>query len=220
MGEAPLRFCLTEAMTNFQPLIAACRVGRGGASVIIGGLLAACAPALDWRDVKVPEADGLQAQFPCKPDHHARRVAWPGTDGVTMHLLSCQAEEATWALSYLTLPDATLVGPALLALATQMQTNLVAAAKLAGAAQPVSQQDVGAVAVPHMTAMPQARAWQFVAQRADGLGRPLTVRIKAWHFSHGLTVFQSSVSQPFESPKAQTSEDMADAFFRGFHFPA
>ena len=34
---------------------------------------AACTPTLDWREVR-PEASGLVALFPCKPDRHARRA--------------------------------------------------------------------------------------------------------------------------------------------------
>ena len=35
--------------------------------------LAACSPALDWRQVR-PDDTGVEAMFPCKPLSHARTV--------------------------------------------------------------------------------------------------------------------------------------------------
>jgi hypothetical protein len=183
-------------------------------------LASGCSPSLNWREVRPQAADGLVALFPCKPDAHARELAWPGMrTGVTMHMLSCQTEEGTWALSYLTLPDAALVPEALQELSLMMRRNLGAASQMAGQGAAVTERDLGAIEVPRMTPMPQAHAWQFLAQRPDGLGRPLEMDIRSWHFSHALTVFQASVWRPAVVVKGQTSEDVADAFFRGLHFP-
>ncbi|WP_052162607.1 hypothetical protein [Aquabacterium sp. NJ1] len=183
-------------------------------------LTSACSPALNWREVHPAQADGLTAQFPCKPDVHERVVPWPGLPaGATMHMLSCQTEAGTWALSYLTLPDVTLLAPALHEFTMSMRRNLGSAAQLAGGGRPVSEQDLGPIVVPGMTATPQARAWHFQSQRPDGLGRPMDMDIRTWHFSHGMTVFQASVWRPLDVAKAQTSEDVAQAFFNGLQFP-
>lgn len=187
-------------------------------------LASACSPALNWREVRPEAADGLVAQFPCKPDRHARELAWPGmTTPVTMRMLSCQTEEGTWAISYVTLPDAGMVPSALLAWRAMMRRNLGAASQMAdqGASQGrgVLESDLGPIQVPHMTPMPQARGWRFQAQRPDGLGRPLDMDIRTWHFSHGMTVFQASVWRPAVVVKAQTSEDVAEPFFRSLQFP-
>ncbi|HJV94503.1 MAG TPA: hypothetical protein VJ608_00645, partial [Albitalea sp.] len=58
--------------------------------------LAACSPALDWRDVQ-PEGSGAAALFPCKPDRFARSVMLAGAK-VQMVLASCAASGTTFAL--------------------------------------------------------------------------------------------------------------------------
>lgn len=182
--------------------------------------LGACAPNLNWRDVSPEHADGLAALFPCQPEVHDRQVAWSGiAGGVSMRLMSCQADGRTWSLSYMTLPDADRIGPALLQWPELTRTNLVAAARLAASADPVVGHDLGPVSVPHMTPMTQAHAWHFQGQRPDGLGRPMAMDVQAWHFSHGMTVFEASVAGAADQAKGQSSEDVAQAFFHGFHFP-
>lgn len=183
-------------------------------------LMNACAPSLNWRDVSPEQADGLKGLFPCKPEVHERQVAWPGIkDGVAMRLLSCEAEDRTWSLSYMTLPDATLIGPALQQWADLTRAKLITVAKMTGSVDPVVSHDLGPVAVPHMTPMTQAHAWRFQGLRPDGLGRPMAMNVQAWHFSHGMRVFEASVAGPADQVKGQSSEDVAQAFFRGFHFP-
>lgn len=194
----------------------------------------ACAPNLNWREVRPAQADGLVAMFPCKPDTHERQVPWPGMpQGVLMRMLSCQTDEGTWALSYVTVPEVGLLVPSLHEMTMMMRRNLGAASQLAAqapspSAMPgsapantpgLSEQDLGPIQVPHMTPMPQAHAWRFTAQRPDGLGRPLDLDIRTWHFSHGMTVFQASVWQPASVVKRQSSEDVAQSFFGGLHFP-
>jgi hypothetical protein len=179
--------------------------------------LAACAPSLNWRTVAPEGADGLQAQFPCKPDVQERQVPWPGVPaGVRMRLLSCQAAERTWALSTITLSDVSLVGPGLQQWPEMLRANL---AQAAGGADAVKARDLGAVQVRGMTPSSGARAWQIEAMRPDGLGRPLNMAVQAWHFSHGLTLFQATVSGPASQAAEQSSEDVANQFFQGFHFP-
>ena len=193
---------------------------HAAAALALSVLASGCSPSLNWREVRPEAAEGLAALFPCKPDRHEREIAWPGmTTPATMRMLSCQTDEGTWALSYLTLSDVTLVPPALDELTAMMRRNLGAAAQMAGAAPVAVEKDLGAIDVPRMTPMPQAHGWQFQAQRPDGLGRPLNMDIRTWHFSHGITVFQASVWRPVEVIKGQTSEDVAEAFFRGFKFP-
>lgn len=183
-------------------------------------LTTGCSPDLNWREVHPASADGLKALFPCKPDVHERLVPWPGVpSGVTMKMLSCQTEAGTWALSYVNLPDVALLVPSMHELTMSMRRNLGAAAALAGNGPAVSEQDMGPVSVPGMTPMAQARAWRFQAQRPDGLGRPLEMEVRSWHFSHGMTIFQASVWRPIDAVKSQSGEDVAEAFFRGLQFP-
>lgn len=191
-------------------------------------LLSACSPALNWREVRPAQADALTGLFPCQPQAVERVVSWPGVaSGVSMHLLSCQTGDVTWALSYMAMPDVALVGPALPQLTAQLRSNLQAASQMTvntpGAARQADQaamgQDQGPITVSGMTPAAGAHAWRFLSQRPDGLGAPLNMDIRAWHFSHGLRVFQASVWRPAEAAKSQTSEDVANAFLSSFHFP-
>lgn len=183
-------------------------------------LLSGCAPELNWREVKPAGADGLQAWFPCKPEHQTRAVRWPGLDHeVPMQVWSCQAQGATWAISYAPVPQVTEVGPALRGLAATLRSNLQAAAGQGAEPTPVDSRDLGPVQVPRMTPHPDARAWQHTLARPDGLGRPLPMDVRAWHFSHGLTVFQATVWRPLDAAGGQSGEDVANPFFRGFQFP-
>lgn len=180
----------------------------------------ACSPELDWRDVRPAQADGLVATFPCKPDAHQRDVRLPGLSRpVTLHMLSCQRADATWALSYATLADAREVTPALEGLLASLRQNLTAASGMAVAPKPLAGQDRGPSVVPRMTPHPAARQWSFQAQRPDGLGRPLDLDVQAWHFSHGLTVFQATAWRPAQAASAAGAEEALTPFARGFQFP-
>jgi len=179
--------------------------------------LAACAPELDWREVRPAEAGGLVALFPCKPDASQRRVSLPGVaTPLDLHVLSCQKADATWALSFTTVPD---VAPALSGLLAALRANLEAATSQSTTAQAPSGRDIGPAAVPHMTPQAAARVWVFRAQRPDGLGRPMDMAVQAWHFSHGLSVFQATVWRSGGEGTVQTGDDQAASFGAGFHFP-
>lgn len=73
--------------------------------------LAACTPALDWREF-VPEGGELSVAFPCRPDRHARSVELAGAQ-VEMTMLVCSAGDATYALSYVDVSDPARVTSAL-----------------------------------------------------------------------------------------------------------
>lgn len=198
--------------------------------------LSACAPALNWREVRPADAEGLLATFPCKPQAAHRQIPLPGLpDRVTVHLLSCEAEGSRWALSHLSVSDASLVPVALRALAAATRGNLETTSReaarqtqaaLADAVrEPVAQPAVRAselapAAVPRMTPQPDSRTWRFEAWRpgeASGPSVPLTVT--ASHFSHGLTVFQASVWQSGEAASAHSGREAVTTFLQGFHFP-
>ena len=85
-------------------------------------LLAACAPALDWREVR-PDDSGVTVLFPCKPDSHAR-TRQPGQQQVRLVLYACTAGGSTWALAFADMGDPSQVGPALPELACRRGKNL------------------------------------------------------------------------------------------------
>lgn len=187
------------------------------------GVLSACSPAQDWREVRPPEAPGLRAMFPCKPDHVTRIVTLPSMPQPrAMQMWSCQTGDVTWALSQVQVQDVTQVGPTLAALAQVMQDNLRAASQMAGSQAPVGVTSLGPVQVRGMTPQPQALGWRFQARRVDGWGRPLEMGVTAWHFAHGLQIFQASVTRPAgpigtEPPGA--AQDAESSFWGGFQFP-
>lgn len=189
--------------------------------------LAACAPALNWRDVRPEQAEGLRATFPCKPDVAERQLRLPGlAEPVTVRLLSCQTDGRTWALSHLTVADADQVAVALRALAAATRGNLEAAS--AGGRAAVQATELPPVTVPGMTPQPDSRAWRFDTRPAGpkagspgeaGASSAPPTTVTAWHFSHGLTVFQASVWQREAGTTAHSGPQAIVTFAQGFHFP-
>ena len=90
--------------------------------MLLGLALAACTPALDWRESR-PTGSGMVVLFPCKPDSHARQVQL-GPDAVRLELHACTAAGATWALAFADMGDPARVGPALVELRTSAAKNL------------------------------------------------------------------------------------------------
>ena len=70
---------------------------------ILALLLAGCSPALDWRSVEV---EGLRTVLPCKPDRAARDVVL-GQLPVRMSMAGCEAQDALFAISQVTVPVGT-----------------------------------------------------------------------------------------------------------------
>lgn len=98
-------------------------------------LLAACQPALNWREVR-PAGSGAVALFPCKPEVEQR-------DG--MGLAHCEAAGRRFALSWADTPDASRAGAALKAMAQALATKL-------GQPLPPAQ----GLQVPGMTPLPES----------------------------------------------------------------
>lgn len=162
--------------------------------------LVACAPALNWREVR-PESTGLVAMFPCKPSRQTREVPLAGVR-VSMQLLACEAGGATWSLSHAELADPGRVGTALVALNDALAANLGSPA----ASPPAP------LVVPGMTPQPRAQRVHLGGQRADGVA----VRVDAAVFARGTHVFQAVVMQP-AGERALDSEAPQN-FFGGLRF--
>ncbi|RZI80505.1 MAG: hypothetical protein EOP38_22280 [Rubrivivax sp.] len=195
------------------------------AAVLAGSLagLAACSPALNWRTVQLDGSAGLQASFPCKPLHDERGVQVPGLPGppVLMHMAACQAAQATWAVSYFDVQDVTQVSPALAANGQSLRNNLQAeqSSRAGGASSPpLTAQDLGDSAIPGMTPNPQAKHWRLLTQRPDDSGAMVAFEVHAWHFSHGLKVFQATLWRPVPPADANDSTESVETFAQGFKF--
>lgn len=201
-------------------------LGRAVALLLAIAPLLACSPALNWRQMDLAEADGLRMRWPCKPDRIERSLRLDGLDApLRMAMWSCEAAGATWVLSAARLASATDVSPALRALSAATAGNLAWADKRArqqapGFTQPVwLQADTGAVQVPGMTANPDARGWRTQGLKPDGTTEAVPLTVHAWHFSHGLTVFQAAVWQGERPLPRENGEDAVEVFHRSLHFP-
>lgn len=150
------------------------RHAAGGVVVALG--LAACAPALDWRQVE-PEGARLSAMYPCKPRSHERTVQLAGSQ-VRMRMYACQAAGLTFALTYADLPDPAHLGPALRELRQAAVSNLGGEAEALPAPQ-----------VPGMTPQPDAAHVRVRARRPEG-GEILQESV---FFARGMRVYQASV---------------------------
>ena len=159
---------------------------------LIACSLAACTPALDWRDVR-PAGSGAAALFPCQPDRFARSVQLASST-VQMVLVSCTADGATYALSLADLGDPIKASVALAELRTAAARNLGGVPR-----------DSVPMVVPGMTPSPLAERLTVDGQRADGHA----VREQAAFFTRGVRVYQASIVGERIDGQA------ADMFFSG-----
>ena len=149
-------------------------------------LLAACQPALNWREVR-PAQSGAMALFPCKPEVE-QRPAQAGQSA--MGLAQCEAGGGLrFALSWADTPDPTQAGPALKAMAEALAAKLN---QPLAAVQPLQ--------VPGMTPLPEA-----AQHHLTGTGGVAHVAV----FAHGGRVYQALMTAPKDDPAAW------DAFVAG-----
>ena len=147
------------------------------AGLVTACVCVACAPALDWREVR-PEASGLVALFPCKPSGNVRRLNLVG-ESVEMTLYTCSAAGATYAIAFADVGQPHLVGLALDDLALAAARNI--GAGVVHTTAPLRMQG--------MTPNARARRSTFAGQLGDG--RPVREQVAV--FSRGLRVFQATV---------------------------
>lgn len=163
---------------------------RAACALASGALLSACAPTLDWRDLR-PEGSAMQLQFPCKPTTQRRDVPLAGVRA-NLALHACTAGGQTWGLAVADLGDPARVGTALSELAEAAATNL-------GASAPVG----GVLQVPGATPNGQSRRVRLQGRSPDGTALQMELAV----FARGTQVYQASVL-------GQTlAADAADGFF-------
>ena len=170
----------------------------GAASALLG--LAACSPALNWRSVALPEA-ALTITLPCKPDHATRKVELAGTP-VDLSMVGCEADGATFAVSYATLADPAQVGVALTHWRSAMLARL-------GGAQATDAPFAPRNALPlpqsvRTAAQGRAADGQAVTAQAVWFARPVGPQMRLYH---------AVVYAPKPRP------EVADTFFAGLVLP-
>ena len=161
---------------------------RAVVAVAVLALLAACSPALNWRDVR-PADSGLLLQCPCKPDSQARPLSLAGRP-VRLSLLACPASTLTFGLAHADVGEPARVDAALKALTDSALANLGAAP---AAAQPSA---VAGASAPGSRLRLQGRL-------PDGA----SVQMQLLVFARGTRVFQASVLG------AQVPEEAAQTYF-------
>lgn len=173
--------------------------------------LGACAPATNWREVSPPQAASLKALFPCKPEHASRKIPLDGlTEPVQLHLLSCEADGATWALSYATTGSPTQR----IAVLAALHDNLIRRVSQPGATPAQVDKVKEAPRVKGSTEHPHDGQWWVQGVRPTDAGQVAPVTLSTWQFSKGLTVFQATVWQNpllVDDPRLRT-------FVEGFNF--
>lgn len=159
--------------------------------------LVACAPSLDWREIK-PEDSNAVAMFPCKPTTDARMVALAGAR-VRMVLVACRAGDVTWALAFADVADPAKVTPALQDLRASNAGNLAGTPSV-----------TGPMRVAGMTPNPQAERVQLQGRLPGGDA----VRLESGFFVRGTRVYQATVMGKSLDTEAVTT------FFDGLKLPA
>jgi len=168
-----------------------------GWAAVLGAtaLLAACAPALDWREVRVGAADSV-ALFPCKAASHARLITLAGQQ-IKLTLHACQAGDATWGLAWADVGDPTRVGAALQGLQEAARANL-------GGATAQARSLVVKGQTPHAS----AGLWSLDGRYPDG--KPAMGQVAV--FSRGTVVFQATALG------LPASAEAVDTFFGALRF--
>lgn len=158
--------------------------------------LAACAPALDWREF-VPEGSEISVSFPCRPDRFARAVVLAGAR-TQMQMLSCNAGDATFALAYADVADPAQLG------ATLAELRATAVGNVGGSAP-----QAAPLQVRGMTPNAQSGRLSVTGRLPDGAA----IQEHAAFFTRGLRVYQATVIGASPAPQA------VEVFVAGLKFP-
>ena len=164
-------------------------------AIVAALLLAGCAPALDWRDVR-PAGSGAALLFPCRPAGQERRLRLGGQT-VRLALHACSAGGQTWGLAFADVADPALVGPALVELRAAAVANIGAAAGQALALAVIG-------ATPH----PASARERLQGHLPDGGA----VRMQVAVFARGTQVYQATVLGE------HLPDEAAETFFAAIRF--
>ena len=150
------------------------RFSPGRLAAVFLAALAACTPALDWREAYL-EGSGVAMLFPCRPDRHERAVRLAGVD-LRMQMHSCRAANATFSLTYVDAAQPAQVGTLLAELRDRAVSNIAGASTV----QPF--------AAPGATPNPHSARLRIEGRLPDGRA----VAEHAAFFARGLRVFQAT----------------------------
>lgn len=155
--------------------------------MMAGIALAACSPALDWRDMRPPGL-GLAMTMPCRPAAQVRSVR-VAKHAFEMTLYACSEAGVTYSVGSFDVKDPTAVGTMLTALVGDVQGNIQGHAESDEPAR-----------VPGMTPHSAARQIHFTGRLPDGR------LVSEWLlvFSRGTQVYQAiALGGPSDAALAQ-----------------
>ncbi len=142
-------------------------------ALMLLGVLAACSPALNWREVRSDGAPAL-ALMPCKPERATRDVPLlgPAAPQLSLNMTSCEADGSTYALGVVKLPDESTALSAVQTWRSATWASLKQASS-GGAAPPGWQQTT--TQVPASQAGQLAESWEGPGLSHNG--QPLQARV-------------------------------------------
>lgn len=163
------------------------------------GLLAACSPTLNWRDVDI--GPQTRMQFPCRPERAERSLVLAGAP-TQAAMWVCDAGGLSWSATVLDVGDpmrlTTVLRESRLSLATRLQG---------------SEESVQPIRIAGMTPNDETR--RVVIAGPSGAGQ--SARAEAVFAVRGLQVFQFVVMAQHGAP-AKWAEG-ADEFLRSVRWP-
>lgn len=162
-------------------------------------LLAACNPALNWRETRINDT-ALIAMLPCKPDAGARTVPLGGRD-VSLHMTGCDAAGATFAIAHATVASA---GAAPAVLSQWRKATLANMGALSSRDMPLEKPLGGALSIGGTVPVRVTAE----GRRKDGSA----VAMQGTWFAKDTQVFHAVVYAERISP------DMVETFFSGLKF--
>lgn len=151
-------------------------------------LLAACSPALNWRDVQ-PDDTALTLLLPCKPDVAQQTVPMGGVS-TQLTIQGCDAGGATFAVAVADVGSASQVVRAL------GQWESVTLAGIKANARDARRDPAK---IPGAAGSPAPVLVRALGQRADGSA----IYSHALYFAHGTQVFQVLMLASTIAPEAE-----------------
>lgn len=153
------------------------RIAKGARVLGVCMVLAACSPALNWRETRL---SGLTALLPCKPDQ-AQRDVQLGTRTVRMEMQGCDKQSTLFAISHIALRTPAQASEVIADWRSSTLANMRSTAAV-GKPFPVKGLATHPVAV------------QIDTQGMDASGAPVQAKL-AW-FVSGTDVFHLAVYSP------------------------
>ncbi|MEY4883197.1 MAG: hypothetical protein RIS34_1051 [Pseudomonadota bacterium] len=164
--------------------------------VCLTACLGACSPTFNWREIRLEPA-ALLVMLPCKPDQGTRQVTL-AAQNLSLHMIGCVVDGATFAVSYADLADASQAAPVL----AQWKTAMLGTMRATQIREvPIAIKGVDAAPAVE----PVSRQVQAQGTQADGQA---VVAHGVW-FAKNRQVFHAVVYGDRVSP------DVLEAFFSG-----